>query len=320
MILAARFFFALIGFCLLCVEAGASVLSLENRTGREIINIFVTCQKPSRDFFLRLDLLPGASDSVENPDCVASLRADTGLEFWEYANVDLASASRLTFAGEQPDCLASGSDGQVKARVPAVTRKLAPQPGDRPVCSLEMFRPAMPMREVCDILPGEMPRDDNGALLAGLGFAGMTWAARLVPDSSGPVSDASILDHLALRRPLDLADLGKLLAALGRQDFIPWQADFPGLEVNTGNDGMARADAEVLQMAADFLKMRDQGGHGDHAAGDRCPEASIIMAPRSRLAELENSDEPARDVQIFTIYLQPCTNTLLLDMAAYRRG
>ena len=302
----------------LAIEAQAAPLAIENRTGQEIINILVT--GPDREFYLRLDLLPGGRDAVENPDCTASLRLDTGLEFLRFADVPLAAAARLVF--EADACLALAQDGRELARVPAAVELLAPGQGDRPVCSLDRFRPTMTMREVCEILPGAMPRDDNGALLAGLGFAGLTWAARLVPASSaGPVSPASpdsLLEHLALRRPLALADLGQILAWLGKQGYVPWQADFPGFELSLAGEPAGRSDAEIMRLAKAFIAQSAKDGHGNHAIGEKCAEASVIMAPADRLPELMQADQPQQDVQIYTIYLRPCTATLLLDLAAYR--
>lgn len=303
------------------VEAQAAPLAIENRTGQEIINILVS--GAGREFYLRLDLLPAGRDAVENPDCTASLRLDTGLEFLRFADVPLAPAAKLVF--EAGNCLALAKDGAELARVPATVERLAPGQGDRPVCSLDRFRPAMTMAEVCEILPGAMPRDDNGALLAGLGFAGLTWAARLVPassgatgDSSGPAGPDSLLEHLALRRPLALADLAQLLAALGKQGYVPWQADFPGFEISLAAESAARSDAEIMRLAEAFIGQSAKAGHGNHAIGEKCAEASVIMAPADRLPELMQADQPQQDVQIYTIYLRPCTATLLLDLAAYR--
>lgn len=292
-------------------------LAIVNKTDQDIMNILV--ESPGHEAFLRLDLLPGATDQVDNPGFTASLRVDTGLQFWSFANIDLAKTVKLVFCNEHPVCLVCETGTGPATHIAGTLRPLVPQPGDKPVCNLDRFHPSMPMKEVCAILPHEMPHDDNGALLTGMGFAGMTWAARLVPAQTGPVSENSLLEHLELRRPLEISDLVKLTDALFRQGYVPWQAEFPGLDMEFED----KADAErqklvLLQTMERFMDSRKTNGHKNHSIGEKCEEASIIMAPGNMLQCLESADEPTSDVQIFTIVLRPCTQTLLLDVAAYR--
>jgi len=294
-----------------------ATLGIANRTNEEIIDIFA--QFPGREIFMRLDLLPGASDEVENPDNVATLRVDTGLQFWTFRDVNLANARRLIFCNEHSVCIISENGNGETVHISGKADWLVPQKGDGHVCNLERFHPAMPMKEVCAILPHEMPRDDNGAFLTGMVFGGMAWAARLVPAQNGPILANSPLEHLELRRPLAAPDLAKLTDALYRQGYAPWQAEFPDFEIDFGGkDDKERQKRILIQAMNRFLANHAATGHKNHTIGEKCLEASIIMVPGNMLEALENSDEPTSDVQIFTINLRPCTRTLLLDVAAYR--
>lgn len=292
-------------------EASAAALGISNHTDQEIINILL--KNPAREFFLRLDLLPLASDEVENPDCVASLRADTGLELWSFPDINLGRATNLDFCGEHPVCLiVSGKD-----HVAGVAESLIPDSPGQIVCALDKFRSAMRMSEVCSLLAPDSPRDDNGAILAGLGFADMAWSARLAPEITA--ENDPQLQHIELRRRLNPEDLDKLLQTLAGQGYVIWQAEFPGFHYDYDPTKPAEADL-VPQKARAFLAAQAKSGHSDHAAGERCEEASLLLAPESLLPVLRDSDEPASDVQIFNIILRPCANTLLVDLAAYRKS
>lgn len=292
-----------------------AVLRIKNETDQAIISILA--QSPKGQAFLRLDLLPGASDEVENPGGTASLRVDTGLQFRIFKKVNLAAARELVFHRGLPPALTCRTGDGVESRVTGLVQELAPQPGDRPVCNLDSFQPSMPMKDVCAILPKEMPRDDNGALLTGMGFGGMTWAARLVPSQAAPVTADSHLEHLELRRPLAKADLAKLVDMLFHKGYAPWQAEFPQLDMEFAKTADMSARKKMLIQAIDRF-MNSPTRHKDHAAGEKCAEASVIMAPAQMLETLEKADEPPADVQIYTIILRPCINILLLDVAAYR--
>lgn len=298
--------------------AWPATLSITNQTGQDIFNIHVTGEKQA--FFLRLDLLPGATDAIENPDIVADLRVDTGLELWRFQKIDLKNALNLDFRQGNPVYLnLTDSSGKV-ARIDGTVTNMVPGPGAPPVCELEKFHPSMTMKEVCAIFPGQMPRDDNGAILTGLGFAGLTWASRLIPASETGVSENSLLEHLELRRPLTLADAEKAIRHLFQQGYVPWQAEFPGKESEFAQETPARSETDVLKQVRSFLAATLPGRHADHAAGKKCVEASILMAPADILPQLETADEPPGDVQLFTVTLRPCTGTLLLDVAAYRKN
>lgn len=296
--------------------AGAP-LDIANKTNQEIINILAKAK--ASEFYFRLDLAPGASDEVENPGVKATLRADTGLEFWTFADVDLAGAKRLVFCPEHAICLVVEEKSGKSLHIDGKAQQLVPGAGAKPVCNLDRFHPAMPMKEVCDILPGQMPRDDNGALITGMGFGGLLWAARLVPAQNGPVTQNTLLEHLELRRPLTKADARAVTDALYAEGYVPWQAEFPGLDMEFADEATPAERKKLLLANVErFLEAQAARGHRDHARQEKCEEASIIMAPAKMLPALENADEPTRDVQIFTIFLRPCARTLLLDVAAYR--
>lgn len=298
--------------------AQAASLQLANDTAQTIMNILVQPVK-KHDFFMRLDLLPGARDEVENPDCKAKLRVDTGLQFWSFPDVDLGKARMLVFCPDHPVCLIyEGKDGKT-THIAGTTTELAPLKNARPVCQLDNFHPSMPMKDVCAILPGEMPRDDNGALLTGIGFAGMTWAGRLVPAQNGPVTKNSLLEHLELRRPLTSADLIKLTNALFSLGYVPWQAEFPRLNIEFDPKADKERQKQILLSAMErFMTNQNATNHKNHNKGEKCDEASVILAPAKMLPALEKTEEPKADVQIFTIFIRPCAQTLLLDVAAYR--
>lgn len=296
--------------------AYAGPLTIVNDTPWDIMNILAASHGPGKHFYWRLDLPPKGNDVVDNPESRLALRVDTGLALCMYPDVPLAHARRIIF--NSSPSVAIEYDAGAPASVPGTCEALVPQAGDKPVCNLDKFRPDMPMKDVCAILPEQMPRDDNGAMLTGLGFAGMNWAARLVPESNTPVTGESLLDHLELRRPLDDQTLKALVRALFLKGYVPWQAEFPGIDMEFRTKDANEREMDVLLSAMDgFVKAHHRRGHAEHAVSERCDEAHIIMAPAAMLPELETADEPPADVQIYTIVLRPCTDTLLLDLAAY---
>lgn len=293
--------------------AWAGPLALINETDSGLLNILV--KLPEKELFLRVDLLPGGKEAVENPGGRAALRVDTGLEFWNFPPVGLADSKSLTFCKEHGICLlVAGSKGS--RHIQGQREPLAP--GNKPVCSLDNFHPAMTMGQVCAILPEKMPQDDNGALLTPMGFGGLTWAARLVPVQAGPVTPSTQLEHLELRRRLDADDVARLLDTLMRRGYTPWQAELPGIELAFGPNADARQKKEILiDSLAGFLAAHSQKGHKNHALKEKCDDASIILAPAKLLPALENADAPPEDLEIYTIVIRPCTGLLLLDVAAY---
>lgn len=299
----------------IAAPVAAGTLQIENRSRQDILNIFVQpSQKGGKSFFMRLDMSPGAKDSVENPECRGNLRVDTGLEFWSYEGIDLASAKKLIFGGKTPAGLTVVmADGGSRELAGGVSR-LVPLPGDKPVCGLDRFRPKMPMKDVCSILAPNIPTDDNGALITGLGFAGLVWAARLAPEQKGQVSGESRLEHLELRRPLNQDEVFKILQTLYRQGYVPWQAEFPGKDLDFAKD--RPESREIVRQAIEAFLARPQKNPAPNPR-DEEPEASILLAPQAILPALEDADSPREDVQLFTLILKPATATLYIDVAAY---
>lgn len=310
-------FLAVFGCLFSSCHCLADSLAIANHTSQDIINIHIKNQQ--KDFFLRLDLLPGATDSVENPDVIANLRVDTGLQLWRFNGIDLKTARALSFYPGDPIFLDLASVTGKITRITGTVESLVPGKGSPPVCALDQFHPAMTMKEVCAIFPGQMPRDDNGAILTGLGFAGMTWAGRLIPSHDEIATENSLLEHLELRRPLNFIDAENVLKYLFTQGYLPWQAEFPGKEVELGKENAANAENEVLAQARRFISQWQDLQHGEHASGKKCAEATILLAPAAMLPELESADEPENDVQLFTVSLRPCTDILLVDVASYRK-
>lgn len=291
------------------VDAQAT-LEITNQTRQEIINIQGTPLAAKPIFFLRLDLDPDKSEILDNPACVANLRVDTGLEFWFFDNVPLQNISRLIFCGEHPACIAVGHEKDSLLHIGARVENLVPQPGQKMVCELSSFRPLMPMGEVCSILDPDLPRDDNSALLTGLGFAGMLWAARLVPTQNGPVEEDSRLEHLELRRPFSIADMNKLLEYMQTHGYVPWQAEFPDVNIDFDTAEGPGLDRQKALLNEAIKKFQD----GYSGAKDK--EWRLLMAPAAIIGQLANADAPSSDVQLFTIIFRH--GVLIVDVAAYQ--
>lgn len=297
----------------------ASILEIENQSNAEILNILVEpIHKNADPIFLRLDLAPGAKDKIENPGVRANLRVDTGLQLWLYENVYLEEAINLLFCGKYPGCLALRNKKGDLVYEAFGLEELVPVKGSKPVCELSSFHPMMPMKEVCAILERDMPRDDNGACLTGLGFAGKVWAARLTPFQNGPISENSLLEHMELRRKLSLGDVMDVLETLYKQDYVPWQAEFPGKDMDfsdaTSKEEQINKDT-LTRVIEKFLKEKPPKKLDNPEDDDG--EASILLAPVSSLKALANADNPPEDVQLFTMVLKPMSSTLLLDVTAY---
>lgn len=295
-------------------------MSLFNQTNQDIINIQVTPKKGEK-FFLRLDLAPGHDDKVANPLCDADLRVDSGLRFVYFDDVPLKKASALVFCDEHDACVIildrkNGNSTHISGRV----ESLVPAPGSKPVCELGQFRPRMTMKDVCAILASDTPVDDNGSLLTGLGFGGMLWAARLTPAQTGKTNANSILEHLELRRKLSSQDVAHVLDLLLSQGYAPWQAEFPGMDMDFADMPKMDETARKRLLSEAIEKfLADSSGDAErkNAAYRQNDEARILMAPANILNSLANADSPDTDVQLFTIILQPRLKTLLVDVAAY---
>lgn len=307
----------LVGFIFLLWSAASMAaapqsLSIANKTDEDLLNIHLQRGKVTQ--FMRLDMPPGGSEEIENPGGTVELRLDTGLALWTFSRVPLAQAVSITF-GPQPDTLTliagKGNSRQFSARV----RSLLPDENSGPVCNLDQFRPGMHMKDVCALLDQSPPHDDNDAVLTSLGFAGMVWAARLLPGqaengksgilrSTGP----DRLEHMELRRKLDAATLNKLLTTLYAQGYAPWQAELPGLDMNFVE--MPKSDTakhkEILQKVLDYFLASGQG------------EATVMLAPAAMLPKLADADKPQSDVQLFTLTLRHSSKNLVVDVAAYQ--
>lgn len=296
---------ALLPACPLPAAAGPATLDISNDSHEEILNI--EFRKAGENFFLRLDLPPLGTDTAENPGGVYDLRVDTGLRLWNFRDVPLSGAKKLIFCGRHDACLNVVS-GREDLHFSARTENLVPPQGSTPLCELDRFHPGMKMGQVCELIPQNAPRDDNGAVLAGLAFAGLPWAARLLPENSGHgrPDGAQRLEHLELRRPYSAADLRKLLNFLHARGYSPWEAELPGLDINFDElSGDAQKKREALKSALDAFLARNEG------------QADIMFAPAASLAALATEEEPSGDAQLFTITLKPAANIMLVDVAAY---
>lgn len=306
----------------ICRLSTASTLDIRNLGGSEILNIRVDPGKKAQPFFLRLDLLPGAADKFINPEAAGTLRVDTGLYMVYFPEIDFKKVNRLSFFQERENRLTVEDSNGTLQELAGDVKPLLPQHGSRPVCQLEQFRPRMPMGEVCALLDPATPTDDNGAWLTGLGFANLLWAARLVPTENAKDPASTTLEHLELRRPLESGDCERILTDLFARGYTPWQAEFPGIDIDfadmPGNDRLARQKLLEETMTR-FLAAHPPGKRAPQVnnAADEQNEARIMLAPENSLDQLANADEPTVDVQLVTIILKPLSNTLLVDVTAY---
>ena len=287
------------------------ILTIVNATGEDILSIGFQSGRSMN--FVRLDMPPAGRDDIENPGAVSNLRVDTGLALWLFKDVPLGKAQTITLrAGDKPVLELSASRGEPQRHAGEV-QSLLPGPDAGPVCTLDRFRPGMPMKDVCALLSATPQRDDNDAVLASLGFAGMVWAARLEPEphDDNPSSKAPLaLDHMELRRKLDQETLDKLLNTLYEQKYSPWQAELPGLDINfTQMPSMDLSkQKDMLQQVLGYFMAAGKG------------EATIMLAPTDMLPKLAEADSPGSDVQLFTISLRPASKNILVDVAAYQEN
>ncbi len=296
------------------LAASPKNLTIVNKTEEDLLNISLLRKGATQ--FVRLDMPPGGSNEIENPGGTAVLRLDTGLALWTFNAVPVGQAASLAF-GPRPDqmtlTMAKGSRHQLSARM----QSLLPDENSGPVCTLDQFRPGMSMKDVCALLEKSPPYDDNDAILTSLGFAGMVWAARLLPGQveSGAAGvtrpgNADRLEHLELRRKLDTTTLNKLLETLYAQGYAPWQAELPGLDMDFVE--LPKTDTaqhqQMLKQVLDYFLATGQG------------EATIMLAPAAMLPNLADADTPRQDVQLFTLTLRPASKNLVVDVAAYQAG
>ena len=305
-------------FCLLCLllarpcpaapdeeTAEPPTLSIRNLTGQELLSIRFSAG--GEESFARLDLPPSGEDALENPGGTQDVRLYMGFALWNFRAVRLDRLAGFAACGtHEPACLILvHRNGREEHRRGEVWN-LLPEPGSRPVCALTRFHAGMKMRDACDIIEKDAPRDENGAVLTSLGFADLIWAARLTPGTGDPAT--ALLEHLELRQVLQREHLRALLRTLSAQGYGLWQAEFPGMTFDFTE--MAAIDEDkrhaILEQGVDLL----------FAAGTG--EATIMAAPKTQIPLLREADAPEQDVQLFTISLQPASRTLLVDIAAYR--
>lgn len=286
------------------------ILSLVNATGEDVLSMGF--QTGRNVHFVRLDMPPGGKDDIENPGALTNLRVDTGLALWLFKDVPLNKAQSMTLRMGDKPMLELAAPKAEPQRIAGEEQNLLPGPDAGPVCALDRFRPGMPMKDVCAVLSATPQRDDNGAVLASLGFAGMVWAARLEPvQPEGKSSKAAqVLDHMELRRKLDHDTLEKLLQSLYDQKYSPWQAELPGLDINfTQMPSMDLAkQKDMLRQVLEYFLAAGKG------------EATIMLAPTDMLPKLADADAPSGDVQLFTITLRLASKNLVVDVAAYRES
>lgn len=307
-----KIFFGFLAFAFLSnsTPALSSVLSIKNNTGRDIRNILVLPANDREPFFFRLDLTPNGIAKVENPDCEASLRVDDGINFLIFDHVNLHSLSSLSIQ-DDPVSLEVITIKNDKSKISGRLSPLLPQKGDKPVCELSRFHPKMSMSEVCGILPSETPKDDNGAMLSGIGYAGLVWAGRLAPETAPANPEDPLLEHMELERPFSHSDIDRVLKHLFKEGYVPWQVEFP------------RADLDFADMPDQ--NQQDRNKELEKALNiylhEKLPENAIIMlAPQASLKTLANADNPEADAQLFTLLLRPRANKIILDIAAYEAG
>lgn len=292
-------------------DTESATLAIANMTSGDLLG--VRFLQSGQEHFARLDLAPGMEDVLENPGSSADLRLDMGFELWFFDKVPLAETDRLAACEEKgaPCLILTGHDSaqrHVKGRV----QSLLPTPGSRPVCELTRFHPGMRMEDACALVEPQPQRDDNDAVLASLGFAGLVWAARLSPGRSevqGGDEDGgrALLDHVELRQRLTPENLAALRKTLADQGYKPWQAEFPGMDLNfmEMTNMTPEQQADILERAVSTLMASDKG------------EGSLMLAPAAMLPALANADGPQGDVQLFTVTLNRASGTLVVDMAAY---
>lgn len=307
------------------LNADSDTIEIRNLGDSEILNIRVDPGKSAKPFFLRLDLLPGAADKFVNPALAGTLRVDTGLEILDFPKVDFRSLNRISFCQAHDDCLITEAKNGDLRHIEGKAESLLPKPGSHPVCQLDQFRPRMAMSEVCGMLDPATPRDDNGAWLTGLGFANLLWAARLVPSENEKMPSGASLEHLELRRPLQENECNQILSELFSKGYAPWQAEFPGMDIDfaelPGHDAQARQ--KLLRENMDrFLSAHKSSARAPQInnVADEEGEARILLAPGSSMPQLANADDPTGDVQLITMILKPLSHTLLLDVSAYAGG
>lgn len=279
---------------------------ISNRSHNDLVGVrFIQGKNVSLS---RLDLAPGSDEELENPGGVAELRLDLGLSLCSWKNLALNGLHNITLCAEHENCLIlTHTDGVPRHEIGNCT-SLLPSQGATPVCTLNKFHPGMTMKDACGLVNTSNTTDDN-AIITTLGYAGLVWNARLyaagITDKGTDISRQ--LEDIELRQILNTDNLKAVRQTLDEQNYVPWQATFPGIEI-------------------DFTDMKDFGQSYGQGLLEQCirmfltrgrGEASIIYAPVDILPDLATADTPRHDVQIFTLLLRRDSDTLILDMSAY---
>ncbi len=287
-------------------------LTIINATSEDVMSISFRTKHGLT--FTHYDMAPDGRNEMENPGEAVDIQVDVGLSLWTFKDVPVGQSVGLTLrhsaAPEIELHMPSGGARSITGEV----QELLPVSDMQPVCALQRFRPGMTMKDVCTLLDAKTPHDANGALLTSLGFAGLTWAARLEPRQAeqGQNSTAgdAVLDRLELRRKLDTATLDTLLGALHTQNYMPWQVELPGVDINFAQ--MFAMDAAkrnvMLQKLLEYFLLSGKG------------EASIMLVPAEVLPHLSDADMPGVDVQLFTITLRPASHSLVVEVVSYDDG
>lgn len=292
-------------------EPERQTLHIVNASGEDVLGIVFQTGQGVRVF--RFDMAPGDSETIDNPGGTADVRVDTGLTLWHFAAVPLEDSVRLTLHGVRPPVLELAKANVDTHRMVGEAQDLLPATNAKPACALQRFRPGMPVQEVCSILGTDTPRDDQGALLASLDFAGLVWAARLIStppegEKNRTAASPEVLTHLELRRRLDAATLKAVLHTLYARHYAPWQAELPGLDINFPR--MPLESARRRELLDTLLTPFLAAGQG---------EATIMLAPADMLPKLAEADTPpSGDVHLFTVTARLKAHNLIVDVATYQ--
>ena len=287
-------------------QAVQNTLLLSNKSHHDLVAIRLS--DGTTTSFARMDLGPGSEDELENPGGTVEVRLDLGLSLCTWKDINLSHVQSLTLCPEHETCLIVQRDKGQPLHVRGTRESLLPAADARPVCSLEGFHTGMTMKDACGLIKTYYTMEED-VYLATLGFANQVWSARLYAntDNARELGDAQ-LENVELRQTLSLPNLKGVLQALARQNYVPWQATFPGIEMTFSEmlNYPPAVHSELIRVCTEaFLKQ----GRGI---------ASIMFAPKDLVQELATSPEfPQRDTQLYTISLHRDSDTLILDMTAY---
>lgn len=298
--------FVLAGPAMAAPDPDGDTLLITNHSHNDLVGVrFIQGKNISHS---RLDLAPGNDEELEKPAGSAEIRLDLGLSMCSWPKVNLDEIRSITLCPDHENCIILTDQNGNSRHETGDCRSLLPPPGSAPVCALDKFRPRMTMRDACGLINTSYTSDDR-ALISTLGYAGLVWNARLYAGSGKNDSDITReqLEDIELRQKLTNENLKAVQDTLSAQNYIPWQATFPGVDMDfTEMHNLGKKDqADLLAICVDtFLK----SGRG---------EASILYAPKDSLPDITTSDALRKDVQIFTLMLRRDSGTLILDMAAY---